>query len=95
MPDAAKLIEELAARIESGKQVDFGRILETHAQIERLHETLKAEFGERAEPARTAREADVLIEKIILEYVANTSTALRDLGLIVASMNRSAITRIL
>lgn len=93
MHDAKKLIDELAAHIESGKQVDFGNILEIHAQIERLHDTLKAKFGESGEPARAAREADLLIEKIILEYVANASTALRDLGRIVASMNRSAITR--
>lgn len=88
MSDAAKLIEELANHIEAGKSVDFSRILEIHAEIESLHQSLQAEFGEKNETVRAAREADYLIEKIILEYVANTSAALRDLGQMVASLNK-------
>jgi hypothetical protein len=90
MPDTAKLIEELAACIEAGKSADFSRILQIHGEIEALHQSLREEFGEGNESVRAAREADRLIEKIILEYVANTSTALRDLGKMVESLNESA-----
>jgi hypothetical protein len=90
MPDTAKLIEELAFCIEAGKSVDFRRILEIHGEIEALHQSLLSKFGEKSESARAAREADHLIEKIILEYVANTSAALRDLGQMVTSLNKSA-----
>ena len=93
MPDTSKLIEELAACIEAGKSVDFSRILEVHGEIEALHQSLLAEFGEENESVRAARKADHLIEKIILEYVADTSAALRDLGQQVASLNRSAEAR--
>jgi hypothetical protein len=90
MPDTAKLIEELASCIEAGKSVDFSSILEIHGEIETLHQSLLAEFGEKNESVCAAREADRLIEKIILEYVANTSEALRDLGHKVATLNKSA-----
>jgi hypothetical protein len=93
MSDTAKLIEELAARIEGGNSVDFGKILEIHAQLESLHVSLRAEFGETNESVRTARDADQLIEKIILEYVASTSAALHDLGQMVASLHKSALVR--
>ena len=90
MSDTAKLIEELAACIEAGKSADFSRILALHGELETLHESLLAEFGEKNESVRAAREADRLIEKIILEYVANTSAALRDLGQMVESLNKSS-----
>jgi hypothetical protein len=86
MSDTAKLIEELAAHIEGGKSVDFGRILEIHDQLKELHQSLRTAFGDDSESVRAAREADRLIEKIILEYVASTSEALRDLGKMVASL---------
>jgi hypothetical protein len=89
MPDSAKLIEELAAHIEAGKSVDFSKILQVHAEIESLYQSLRAEFGEKNPSVRAAREADRLVGKIILEYVANASASLRDLGQMVASLNRS------
>jgi hypothetical protein len=88
MSDTAKLIEQLAAHIESGKEIDFGKIVELHGQIEALHRSLNSTLGEKNESAQAAREADILIEKIILEYVASTSVALRDLGRIVGSLGQ-------
>jgi hypothetical protein len=86
MSDTAKLIEKLATHIEGGKSVDFGKILEIHDQLKDLHKSLRAELGDSNESVRAAREADRLIEKIILEYVASTSAALRDLGKMVVSL---------
>jgi hypothetical protein len=88
MSDTAKLIERLAVQIEAGEEVDFRKIVELHGQIEALHRSLNSKLGEKNEPARAAREADILIEKIILEYVASTSVALRDLGRIVGSLGQ-------
>jgi hypothetical protein len=89
MSDAEDLIEELARHVETGETLDFGKILEIHARIERLHESLEADSGEKGQDVRAAREADLLIEKIMRQYVGNTSAALGGLGQIVATMPQS------
>jgi hypothetical protein len=90
MLDTAKLIEELAALIEAGKSADFSRIFQIHEEIEALHQSLQDRLGDSNESVRAAREANHLIEKIILEYLANTSSALRDLGQMLTPLNEPA-----
>ena len=75
MADTTKLIRELAALVDAGKSVDFRRIVEIHAEIKALHQSLRAELGEKNESVRAAGAAENLLEKIIREYAANTSAA--------------------
>jgi hypothetical protein len=90
MHNTAKLIEELAVLIETGKSADFSRIFQIHEEIEALHQSLQDQLGDSNESVRAAREANHLIEKIILEYVANTSSALNDLGQMLTPLNEPA-----
>jgi regulator of sigma D len=89
MQETAKLIKVLAARIESGKAVDFSNILDIHREIKTVHQSLQSRFGDNDRLVRAARDADHLIEKIIFEYVANTSAALHDLAQIVSALHKS------
>jgi len=89
MSDAANLIEELARHIERGEELDSSQLLEIHARIERLRESLKSECGQKGQNVRAAKDADALIEKIILQCVGNTSAALGDLGHVLATAHDS------
>ena len=93
MSDAANLIEELARHIERGEELDFTELVEIHARIERLHESLKAEGGEEGQDVRAAKSADLLIEKIIMGYASNTPATLGDLERILASVDKSSVRR--
>jgi len=93
MSDAAKLIEELARHVERGEELDSAELVEIYARIERLRESLKAEIGQKGQTARAAKEADLLIEKIIMQSVGNASAALGDLGHILTTMDESSTQR--
>ncbi|MGA2441384.1 MAG: hypothetical protein ABSH08_10515 [Tepidisphaeraceae bacterium] len=90
MSDAANLVEELARHIERAEELDSSELVEIYARIERLRESLKAEAAGEGQDARAAKSADLLIEKIILGCVGNTSAALGDLGQIVATVHESS-----
>lgn len=89
MPEVTKLIEELAALIEAGNTVDSDRIVQIRGEIAALHQSLRAQFGEKNESVRAARAAENLIEKIILEYVGRIPLS-GDARQSMASPNESA-----
>jgi hypothetical protein len=93
MSDAANLIGELARHIERGEELDFTELVDIHARIERLRESLKAEAGEGGQEVRAAKSADLLIEKIIMGYASNTPATLSDLERILASVDKSSVGR--
>jgi hypothetical protein len=75
MSDAAKLIEELARYVERPQELDGGKLVEIYARIQRLRESGE-EFGQKGQIGRAAREAELLMEKIVLGCVNNASAAL-------------------
>ena len=87
MSDAAKLIVELARHVERGEELDSSELVEIYARIEHL----KAEFGKKGQ--RAAKDADSLLEKLLLQCVGNRSAALGDLGHVLATADKSPTQR--
>jgi hypothetical protein len=90
MAENADLIEKIAQGIERGNEVEFDHIVEIHRRIKSLRQSLNGQIKDREEAALIAAEADLLLEKIILEYVANTPDSLRNLKRILATLYKAA-----
>src|SRR5580658_3423132 len=90
MSDTAKFIDEVINTIEYGNSIDFGEIVRIHGGIKRFREHLRKQIDAREEAAGIAAEADMMLEKIILEYVPDAPTALRGLKPILASLEKAA-----
>jgi|SRR5580700_10653751 hypothetical protein len=90
MSDTAKFIDEVINRIEYGNNVDFGEIVRIHGGIKRLREHLRSQIEARQEAAGIAAEADLMLERIILEYVPDAPIALRNLKPILVSLEKVA-----
>jgi len=90
MSDTAKFIDEVINTIEYGNDVDFGEIVRIHGGIKRFRERLLRQIEAREEAAGIAAEADLMLERIILEYVPDAPTALRHLKPILVSLEKAA-----
>jgi hypothetical protein len=72
MSDAATLIEELSRYIERPQELDCGKLVEIYAMLQRLRAGAE-ECGQKGQIGRAAREAELLMEKLVLGCVGKAS----------------------